>query len=448
MYVDSEEVHEQLYNSLEISNLYNYFPDFPFPALPYCSTVELQNFHKRFRINLKRYCVSHNIDGHEVFTYSHYSVSEYGSPIYHLRPHYHCLFFSNSQQFCEILREVLSKSWKFGFVRVRTATAAAGYYVSSYLNSAMLLPEPFKIDGFKVGQVHSVGLLQKLFKERIEEVYQFEPGQVIEYGLSNFLPTDTESLPGNVSSFLFPKCFNFSRSTPCELYKVFTFYSTVKEYLDSYNCDYVSVIQMAHFIAIDFLNSDTLPFDIRDLVSRCNKLNEGYKPLLDFIYRLLLFSRHFLNDICSGSSNPLFILNRIDYICRFYYKKDMKLLSDFYSEQEEILNDPALWFTVLYLYNNFLHFVPFEFRDRVRQLDNRKSVNFHFDGRLELNQPLFSNSHFIRFFESFDVSPPFPGYKVIDSTFYKFLDDSSYLQALNRVKHKELYDLQYVQQFI
>ena len=111
----------------------NAFPQFK-GLLKYVNYRDYQLFAKRFR----KYLFT-KIGSYEKI--SSYVVSEYSPRTF--RPHFHILFFFDSDEVAENIRQAVYQSWRLGRVDTQLARDSAGSYVSGYLNSLVSLPGIF-----------------------------------------------------------------------------------------------------------------------------------------------------------------------------------------------------------------------------------------------------------------------------------------------------------------
>lgn len=111
----------------------NAFPQFK-GLLKYINYRDYQLFAKRFR----KYLFT-KIGSYEKI--SSYVVSEYSPRTF--RPHFHILFFFDSDEVAKNIRQAVFQSWKLGRVDTQLARDSAGSYVSGYLNSLVSLPSIF-----------------------------------------------------------------------------------------------------------------------------------------------------------------------------------------------------------------------------------------------------------------------------------------------------------------
>lgn len=111
----------------------NAFPQFK-GLLKYVNYRDYQLFAKRFR----KYLFT-KIGLYEKI--SSYVVSEYSPKTF--RPHFHILFFFDSDEVAENIQQAVYQSWRLGRVDTQLARDSAGSYVSGYLNSLVSLPSIF-----------------------------------------------------------------------------------------------------------------------------------------------------------------------------------------------------------------------------------------------------------------------------------------------------------------
>lgn len=111
----------------------NAFPQFK-GLLKYVNYRDYQLFAKRFR----KYLFT-KIGSYEKI--SSYVVSEYSPKTF--RPHFHILFFFDSDEVAKNIRQAVYQSWRLGRVDTQLARDSAGSYVSGYLNSVVSLPSIF-----------------------------------------------------------------------------------------------------------------------------------------------------------------------------------------------------------------------------------------------------------------------------------------------------------------
>lgn len=129
----SPEIAEKLKAKSKCEGNNNAFPQFK-GLLKYVNYRDYQLFAKRFR----KYLFT-KIGSYEKI--SSYVVSEYSPRTF--RPHFHILFFFDSDEVAENIRQAVYQSWRLGRVDTQLARDSAGSYVSGYLNSLVSLPGIF-----------------------------------------------------------------------------------------------------------------------------------------------------------------------------------------------------------------------------------------------------------------------------------------------------------------
>lgn len=129
----SPEMVEKLKKKSKCEGNDNAFPQFK-GLLKYVNYRDYQLFAKRFR----KYLFT-KIGFYEKI--SSYVVSEYSPRTF--RPHFHILFFFDSDEVAKNIRQAVFQSWKLGRVDTQLARDSAGSYVSGYLNSVVSLPGIF-----------------------------------------------------------------------------------------------------------------------------------------------------------------------------------------------------------------------------------------------------------------------------------------------------------------
>ena len=129
----SPEMAENLKKKSKCEGNDNAFPQFK-GLLKYVNYRDYQLFAKRFR----KYLFT-KIGSYEKI--SSYVVSEYSPRTF--RPHFHILFFFDSDEVAKNIRQAVYQSWKLGRVDTQLARDSVGSYVSGYLNSLVSLPRIF-----------------------------------------------------------------------------------------------------------------------------------------------------------------------------------------------------------------------------------------------------------------------------------------------------------------
>ena len=110
------------------------FPQFK-GLLKYVNIRDYQLFAKRLRKYLSK-----KVGKYEKI--HSYVVSEYSPKTF--RPHFHILFFFDSDEIAKNFRQAVYQSWRLGRVDTQLAREQANSYVSNYLNSVVSIPFVYK----------------------------------------------------------------------------------------------------------------------------------------------------------------------------------------------------------------------------------------------------------------------------------------------------------------
>nr|DAF56349.1 MAG TPA: Replication associated protein [Microviridae sp. ctZPT1] len=127
--------------------------------LPYLNYRDLQLFHKRLNQQLKSY------SNEKIHTYS---VGEYGPKTF--RPHFHLLFFFDSDRLAKVFGQLIRKVWRFGDSDTQRVWSSASTYVAGYLNSTLCLPQFYR----DIRKISPFGRFSQHFGERAF-IEAFEP---------------------------------------------------------------------------------------------------------------------------------------------------------------------------------------------------------------------------------------------------------------------------------
>lgn len=141
-------------------------------TIHYLSSYDVQKFMKRIRIHLQR----KTKDKNEKIRF--FIAGEYGPE--HYRPHYHGIFFFNSEKAAALLPELIREDWQFGFTDSSFVSGTNSKYVASYLNCTSHLPQIYRNKFLRpfilcskcppIGTlVHSTEEVQKIFYEASPE---------------------------------------------------------------------------------------------------------------------------------------------------------------------------------------------------------------------------------------------------------------------------------------
>ena len=339
---------------------------------------DLQILLKTIRNNIhafvKKYKQIYNIGEEINERIRYYAVGEYGPET--LRPHYHVLFFTNSDFVASILERILRKSWSYGRIDFQLSKGQASDYVASYVNSTVLIPDFLRISQFRPFTVHSRYFGEKTIRPTFKKAYEETPElfvkkcRVLDGKAVNF------RVWRSIQNYYFPKCMGYSYYPAEVKYKLYTvyyyaaryfkeksvaeltrkIYDMREEYLDN-GCT-VSWFQ-------DFFHKNRRMIDVD--VDLPNTIADKEKRLLSFLYSLLYTSYRFVHFVCDD--NPNFFRSRIrkiedfyEYIEKLNYKEFLKSQQDFvktFTNQYD-LNDYLEYFydsSIIERYSSFQSYI-------------------------------------------------------------------------------------------
>lgn len=120
--------------------------------LPVLSSYDLSKFIKRFRTYAEREFKRSRraetcLQEKEKPNFRYFVIGEYGPTL--LAPHYHGLFFFNSEFLCSHFGSLLDKAWKFGITDFSSVSEENSSYVARYLNCTSHLPSVYRYRKFR-----------------------------------------------------------------------------------------------------------------------------------------------------------------------------------------------------------------------------------------------------------------------------------------------------------
>lgn len=190
-------------------------------GIPYVSKYDIVCFVKRFRSHIHYYFKKHNITENEKIRY--FICSEYGPRT--LRPHYHGLFFFDSETICRKFGEILRKAWTFGNQDYSLVNSSAPSYVAKYINGYTRLPKVLLTEYSKPFHLSSKNPCIGYCKDDEKEVFKnFNNGS---YGYNKF-DKDSQQFyfvapPSYVENRYFPKCRGFSNLSYTEKLRIYSY---------------------------------------------------------------------------------------------------------------------------------------------------------------------------------------------------------------------------------
>lgn len=337
--------------------------------IPYLSKYDAQCFLKRFRKHLKKYSDE---------KVSYYLVGEYG-PI-HFRPHFHVLFYFDSEAIFQNFGKILRASWTLGRIDFSQSRGKCSTYVAQYVNSANSVPRIYRDRALRPFCLHSQKFAQRFYQTQKAEIYENE----------NFRFTDIMRQVGNkisstyawrsLVSAYFPKCRGYNFLSHAELTYSYTLLSTcqkffgkdkkISEIVDSISHDLMdhsyftgefeytpntgTYQYLLYFIHRNLTKcDDTYVLSCSDRKWRyCDLSYEQWQSIRSSIASMLYLSSHFLKFVCDGDMS--LVHTRLNSIIRFYETRDYDNLVSQYELQSTLLSDCSDEDTSLlyYIYDN------------------------------------------------------------------------------------------------
>ena len=329
MGVKTLNIEESLYkihrkNSADIKKTYDLISlcDVKFGGLPYLSSLDIQRFIKRLRITISRkFKQNTTLKDYEKSTPSirYFAAGEYGPSTF--RPHYHLLFFFNSEFIATYITQFIRECWKFGITDSSFVEKCNSSYVAGYLNSFTHLPAIYQTNAlspFALFSKHpAIGTL----------IYNSETlkSQFLSCDVSQCLLDTTLKTPINVPLWrtfkdsLYPQLPYFSELSSVHRNKLYSICESSyfdDEQRESFGC-FVNIIQR--------IQSDYV-------VSYLGKLKSTDGVFLNKLYRWF--------SICQRIRLQSQIFNisfkeYIDCIERFYVSRDYTILKMQYEFEEK-----------------------------------------------------------------------------------------------------------------
>lgn len=167
-------------------------------------------------------------------------VGEYGPKTF--RPHYHLLFYCNSEWLQDKILGLFGEVWTYGRTDIQLSYGQASSYVSSYLNSSLSLPPVIK-DVTKRSVVHSSAYGWSAEKESFEDIREVTYERLAARSLIYAGKSHELRLPVSFENSLFPRTYGFSYSTDISLMRRYTSYRYLSEF---FGCDTVEDIVAAY----------------------------------------------------------------------------------------------------------------------------------------------------------------------------------------------------------
>ena len=200
--------------------------------VPYLSKYDAQCFLKRFRKHLNKFTDE---------KVSYYLVGEYG-PI-HFRPHFHVLFYFDSETILQNFREVLHSSWSLGFVDYSQSRGKCSTYVAQYVNCRNSVPRIYQDRAIRPFCLHSQKFAQRFYQNQKAEIYENEDFRFTDIMRSVGSSVSSTYAWRSLVSAFFPKCRGFYLLSPAELTYSYTLLSTAQKFYGK-DCKISEIVEL------------------------------------------------------------------------------------------------------------------------------------------------------------------------------------------------------------
>lgn len=265
----------------------------------YLNYRDIQLFLKRLNQNIR------SITNEKIY---YYVVGEYGPTTF--RPHFHVLFFFDSERLRQSFRQFVSKSWRFGDSDTQHVWSTASCYVAGYVNSTACLPNFFKnsryIKPFGRFSVHfAESAFNEVFKpEENEKIFSlFYDGRVLNL---NGKFTVVKPKRSHINR-LYPRLNKSKHATVDDDVRTATIISRLPQVLAKFGfIDEVSDFELSRrlyylirrYLEVDH-SLDYAPDELRVLYNSCRLslyINFSDESGCSAIYRLLLQYRNLVKN--------------------------------------------------------------------------------------------------------------------------------------------------------
>ena len=339
-------------------------PDNKYHGLPYASKTDAQLFLKRL-----------NKHAHDDYTstfknFRYFLVSEYGSTTF--RPHFHIIFFVDNDRFAEGFKDCVLASWKYGTIDSQLVESSACSYVSQYLNKSPDLPYVYQNCFLRPFYLCSRNPFIGSFTECPEvdkEVVDNSSVTTFVCGKNDTATYACVPLQQSYQNRLFPKCPLYGtipNSFRIEFYGLFKRFrsESLKDFINSVY-DYISSYCNTDFCC--YLRSLLTYSDIKGLMFDFDHRQPYHlfsKSSFEFLRRLYYFGRKIARQACQFGYSVIEYTNKI---LSYWDKKELYLLKEFYSFQEEVSVIEVE--SVALMYPDFLFKNNIAYQDYINDMD-------------------------------------------------------------------------------
>ncbi len=371
-FTDSDTLFDGKYTESDISLLrrkFNVGGDIPVLHKP-----DLQLFLKRFRKFVDK-------NYHEKVRY--YACGEYGPK--HYRPHYHLLFFFNSQKVAENFNDILHKTWTFGFVDASLSQGNCASYVAGYVNSHVFIPSVLKAKQICPFSTHSFFLGMARYCSLRPYIYQTTFEDATKYVLPVYGNYNTFKVFSTFTRYYYPKCKGYAIISTSQRYQLYTIYAKVLDVYNTYVCpsEPPSTMDLARFVfALSKSDDAQLMYPCINYFAKEYYTKKLFRDpdevdkIIRSIYRELAISKHFLTFVCDNNTYGE-RKKKLNIIEEFYKWSEYQALINNYKKMEDLITDTTIQYLPLFYDDNSdFDFIDSPFYGSFRsQVDDRFNMS-------------------------------------------------------------------------
>lgn len=297
-------------------------------GIPYASVTDIQKFHKR----LNKWFKDNVTKTYKNFRY--FTVSEYGSTT--LRPHFHSIYFTDSDEVAKHFTQGVSSCWSFGISDCQFVQKSANSYVAQYLNELFDLPsfyEHSKIRPFFVCSKQPPIGGDFYCEEEFEEIFRNTLVTIPRTKYASSTEISDVPLQPCIENRLFPKCRAFgkiSHSLRVGVYRI---------------CcqNFGSFLSFEHFKWNIFYRlhhgSQIVDKQMSDVDRYLSLICDFSEVGINALKRLYYISKRVVNYCILWKCTVDYYVTKIE---EYWSKKELYVLSQFYRFQSSVDNPEEL----------------------------------------------------------------------------------------------------------
>ena len=343
-------------------------------GLPYASKTDVQLFLKRLNKLI------HDKVTHKYQNFRYFIVSELGSTTF--RPHFHGIFFVDSQECAEGFSDAVSSCWKSGIVDCQPVENSACGYVAQYINKSSDLPYVYQHRSlrpfFLCSRNPFIGTLSQCPEDDAEIVNKSAVTLCIRKKASD-VQFSAVPLLQSYQNRLFPKCPSFGSVSDTVRTQLYTslgrfsgqslkgFIASVFRFMKSGSqselCDYLNYkLSLKSDLSIDMVN---LVYSFEDLSDRVWRYFD--ETSYNWLRRLYYFGKKVSRQACQFGIS---VYRYMTKIFQYYKNKELYLINKQYELQQEVAESDSDSIVLMYpefLYSNGIY----DFKDYIQSIDSK-----------------------------------------------------------------------------